>query len=111
MAFNDRIRPTHAPTADKRKIGFKDLFVHRRWAEPPVHLRPGQHLVRAVGASATGMLDILNKHFQNSLRLSKFQSAFVQSANFMGYFVMALPAGAPGAASSATKAASSSAWA
>ena len=41
-----------------------------------------------------GMLDVLNKQFQNSLGLSKFKSGFVQSANFIAYFVMALPAGA-----------------
>jgi FHS family L-fucose permease-like MFS transporter len=40
-----------------------------------------------------GMLDVLNKQFQNSLGLSKARSGFVQSANFIAYFVMALPAG------------------
>ena len=40
-----------------------------------------------------GMLDVLNRQFQNSLGLSKFESGFVQSANFIAYFVMALPAG------------------
>lgn len=40
-----------------------------------------------------GMIDVLNKHFQNSLHVSKTQSALVQFANYMGYFVMALPAG------------------
>ena len=41
----------------------------------------------------SGLLDNLNKHFQNSLLLSKFQSGFVQNAFYMGYFLMALPAG------------------
>jgi len=40
-----------------------------------------------------GQLDVLNKHFQSSLGLTKAQSALVQFAAFMGYFVMALPAG------------------
>jgi len=40
-----------------------------------------------------GMIDILNKHFQTTMSLSKMQSAFVQFANYMGYFIMALPAG------------------
>jgi len=39
------------------------------------------------------MLDTLNKHFQNSLALNKMQSAFVQNAFYLGYFLMALPAG------------------
>jgi MFS transporter, FHS family, L-fucose permease len=42
----------------------------------------------------SGLLDNLNKHFQNTLQLSKFQSGFVQWAFYMGYFLMALPAGA-----------------
>jgi len=42
----------------------------------------------------SGLLDNLNKHFQNTLQLSKFQSGFVQWAFYTGYFLMALPAGA-----------------
>ncbi len=42
----------------------------------------------------SGLLDNLNKHFQNSLHLSKFQSGFVQWAFYMGYCLVALPAGA-----------------
>ncbi len=41
----------------------------------------------------SGLLDNLNKHFQNSLNLSKFQSGFVQWAFYMGYCLVALPAG------------------
>ncbi|HUA66208.1 MAG TPA: MFS transporter [Alphaproteobacteria bacterium] len=40
-----------------------------------------------------GMIDVLNKHFQDSLQLTKAESACVQLANYMGYFVMAIPAG------------------
>lgn len=40
-----------------------------------------------------GMIDVLNKHFQNSLHVSKAESGFVQFANFIGYFVMAIPSG------------------
>lgn len=40
-----------------------------------------------------GMIDVLNKHFQDSLHLTKTESAFVQLANYMGYFIMAIPAG------------------
>jgi len=41
----------------------------------------------------SGLLDNLNKHFQNALHISKFQSGFVQNAFYMGYFLMAIPAG------------------
>ncbi len=40
-----------------------------------------------------GMIDILNKHFQNTLHINKFQSGFVQFANYIAYFMMAIPAG------------------
>jgi MFS transporter, FHS family, L-fucose permease len=41
----------------------------------------------------SGLLDNLNKHFQNSLKISKFESGFVQNAFYMGYFLMAPVAG------------------
>ena len=40
-----------------------------------------------------GMIDVMDKHFQEELRLSLSQSAWVQFAHWMGYFLMALPAG------------------
>jgi MFS transporter, FHS family, L-fucose permease len=42
---------------------------------------------------AHGLLDVLNKHFQNILSISKAQSGFVQFSLYIGYFVMAIPAG------------------
>jgi FHS family L-fucose permease-like MFS transporter len=41
----------------------------------------------------SGLLDNLNKHFQNTLKISKFESGFVQNAFYMGYFIMAPLAG------------------
>lgn len=40
-----------------------------------------------------GLLDVLNKHFQDTLHVSKAQSGLLQSAYFGAYFVIALPAG------------------
>ena len=40
-----------------------------------------------------GMIDILNKQFQVSLHINKEQSGLVQFANYLGYFLMAIPAG------------------
>ena len=40
-----------------------------------------------------GMIDIMDKHFQDELGLNKSQSAWVQFAHYLGYFLMALPAG------------------
>ena len=42
---------------------------------------------------AHGLLDVLNKHFQNILHISKAQSGFVQFSLYIGYFIMAVPAG------------------
>ncbi len=40
-----------------------------------------------------GMIDVMDKHFQQELKLSLAQSAWVQFAHYLGYFLMALPAG------------------
>ena len=40
-----------------------------------------------------GMIDVMDKHFQEELNLSLSQSAWVQFAHYLGYFLMALPAG------------------
>lgn len=37
------------------------------------------------------MLDVLNKHFQNILNVSKTQSGFIQTSVFGAYFIMAIP--------------------
>ena len=42
---------------------------------------------------AYGLLDVLNKHFQDALRVNKQQSTLLQMAYFGAYFLMALPAG------------------
>src|SRR5882724_6889522 len=40
-----------------------------------------------------GMIDVMDKHFQDQLHLTKAQSAWVQTAHYLGYALMALPAG------------------
>lgn len=40
-----------------------------------------------------GMIDVMDKHFQNELGLTMAESANVQFAHYLGYFLMALPAG------------------
>lgn len=42
---------------------------------------------------ARAILDVLNKHFQESLSISISQSALIQATTYLGYFLMALPAG------------------
>ncbi len=40
-----------------------------------------------------GMIDVMDKHFQDELGLTKAQSAWVQFAHYLGYFLMSVPAG------------------
>lgn len=40
-----------------------------------------------------GMIDVMDKHFQDKLHLARAQSAWVQFAHYLGYFLIALPAG------------------
>ena len=42
---------------------------------------------------AHSLLDVLNKHFQNVLHVSRSQSGLVQAAVYGGYFMAAIPAG------------------
>jgi FHS family L-fucose permease-like MFS transporter len=40
-----------------------------------------------------GMIGVLNKHFQDSLHINMQQSGLVEFANYLAYFLMAIPAG------------------
>ena len=42
---------------------------------------------------ARAILDVLNKHLQNEMEISITQSALIQVTTFLGYFLMAIPAG------------------
>jgi len=42
---------------------------------------------------AYGLLDVLNKHFQETLDITKKRSTLLQAAYFGAYFIIALPAG------------------
>src|SRR3954464_15966949 len=42
---------------------------------------------------AYGLLDVLNKHFQETLNITKQRSTLLQAAYFGTYFLVALPAG------------------
>src|SRR5437868_15093284 len=43
--------------------------------------------------TAYGLLDVLNKHFQEALNITKRRSTLLQGAYFGAYFLIALPAG------------------
>ena len=50
-------------------------------------------LLFALWGFCNGMIDVMDKHFQEELHLTLAQSAWVQFAHYLGYFLMALPAG------------------
>src|ERR1700739_3099764 len=50
-------------------------------------------LLFALWGFCNGMIDVMDKHFQEVLHLDLSQSAWVQFAHYLGYFLMALPAG------------------
>ena len=47
----------------------------------------------ALWGFCNGMIDVMDKHFQEELHLTLAQSAWVQFAHYLGYFLMAMPAG------------------
>ena len=81
-----------AAPASKSTVGFVDMF---RTADGRNHLVTFALVstLFALWGFCNGQLDVLNKHFQASLNVSRAGSAFVQFANFIGYFVMAIPSG------------------
>lgn len=42
---------------------------------------------------AHSILDVLNKHFQDAMEITKTRSALIQAVVYGGYFIMAIPAG------------------
>ncbi|MCX6877526.1 MAG: MFS transporter [Verrucomicrobia bacterium] len=71
-------RPSMFKTADGKSYGFTFLLITSLFF---------------LWAVCNGMIDVMDKHFQDFLHLSKAQSANVQFAHYLGYFLMALPAG------------------
>ena len=75
------------------KLGKIETPVYTR-AEPSVRL--ALMLVTSLfflWGLSYGLLDVLNKHFQETLHVSKAQSGLLQAAYFGAYFIIALPAG------------------
>ncbi len=70
-------------------------------ADRPAAADPGRVLVPLVFVTllfflwglSYGLLDTLNKHFQNTLHVSKANSAWLQAAYFGAYFLVSVPAG------------------
>ena len=69
--------------------------------QPSVKVKTGNYLLPLILVTslfflwglAYGLLDVLNKHFQETLNIDKARSALLQMAYFGAYFLIALPAG------------------
>ena len=70
------------PTATQNQKGNRYVF--------PLILVTGLFLLWGL---AYGLLDVLNKHFQETLHVDKARSTLLQMAYFGAYFLIALPAG------------------
>lgn len=84
--------PTHNSSAPAPNHGRGGLF---RTADGTSHLTTFLLVccLFCLSGLCNGMIDVLNKHFQNTLNVSKAQSALVQGFWYGGYFLLALPAG------------------
>jgi FHS family L-fucose permease-like MFS transporter len=81
-----------AAEAPKQKLTFAEMF---RTADGKSQLFTFVLVTTLFGlwGFCNGQLEVLNKHFQNSLHVSISESTFVQFVNFIGYAIMAIPAG------------------
>ena len=71
-------RPALFTTADGRNLAFTFLLISSLFF---------------LWGFCSGMIDVMDKHFQDLLHLTRAQSAWVQFAHYFGYFLIALPAG------------------
>ena len=85
----DRAAPE---TKQKTRLTFGEMF---RTADGRNQLLPFILVTLLFGlwGFCNGQLDVLNKHFQNSLRVTIAESTLVQFVTFIGYAIMAFPAG------------------
>jgi FHS family L-fucose permease-like MFS transporter len=77
------------PTNKTKYMDQKPLFTDKKFVTTLIFVTS---LFMFWGIAIT-MADVLNKHFQHTMSLSKTQSAFVQFAVFGAYGIMGIPAG------------------
>ncbi|OFY68470.1 MAG: L-fucose:H+ symporter permease [Bacteroidetes bacterium RBG_13_43_22] len=76
-------------TSDLSAVNNKQKFVYQGFLIPFILVTS----LFFLWGFAHGCIDVLNKHFQELLSMSKAKSAFLQFVFYGGYFLMALPAG------------------
>lgn len=70
-------------------MGKRDKLTDRRYVVPFVLITT----LFFLWGFARAILDVLNKHFQDELDITITQSAWIQVTTYLGYFLMAIPAG------------------
>ena len=80
-------KPAPAPSAKEKEPGGASLF-------PSGHLLPFilVTFLFFLWGIPNNLTDVLIRQFMKSFAISRFQAALVQFAQFMGYFIMAMPA-------------------
>jgi FHS family L-fucose permease-like MFS transporter len=84
------------PTEDISMLAEKTVAPPQAGARATANLRWAFILVTSLffmWGLSYGLLDVLNKHFQETLHVTKAQSGLLQAAYFGAYFLVALPAG------------------
>src|SRR3954470_25008659 len=87
-----RSEPRSATPGDRRTAPEKRMFVTND-GKNVLFTFVLLTLLFALWGFCNGMIDVMDKHFQEELHLSLAQSAWVQFAHYLGYFLMAMPAG------------------
>ncbi len=67
----------------------KHSLTHRRYLVPFILITT----LFFMWGFARAILDVLNKHFQDSFNISIAESAYIQVTTYLAYFMMAIPAG------------------
>jgi FHS family L-fucose permease-like MFS transporter len=87
--LHDGLENHEEPTNKTKYMNQKPLFTDKKFVTTLVFVTS---LFMFWGIAIT-MADVLNKHFQHTMSLSRMQSGFVQFAIFGAYGVMGIPAG------------------
>jgi len=95
MSTSSHISIPESPQTQRREISGRGLSTVFRTPDGRSHVATFLLVccLFCLSGLCNGMIDVLNKHFQNSLQVSKAQSALVQGFWYGGYFLLAIPAG------------------
>ena len=89
LVYDDFILKNNEKTGGKKMEKVKKSLVKKEYLVPFVLVTS----LFFLWGFAHAILDVLNKHFQEALVMTKAHSALIQATMYTGYFTMAIPAG------------------